>query len=149
MVPVRPIYIYARIKTYTSSECPNFELSNAPGLPARVGFPAVRLETITVADNCDFRFNAGKLLGKHAAAGEREMSELAIRTFIRAESDIETIRWSAVNDFEHKRFHHNFFSNTGFAAAWKVGHAFRISLKPTVRGYARLFRRVCLVQDLW
>jgi hypothetical protein len=75
-----------------SSGCAHFELSSAPGLPARIGFPAFRLETIAVTDECDFCFDSGKLLWKDATAGEREMSELAIRTFIRAESDVETIR---------------------------------------------------------
>lgn len=76
---------YPRIEA--SSGCTHFELSNAPGLPARIDFPAFRLETITVTDDCDFCFDSGKLLGEDAAAGEREMSKFTIRTFIRTESD--------------------------------------------------------------
>jgi hypothetical protein len=57
---------YPRIEA--SSGCTHFELSNAPWLPARIDFPALRLETITVADNCDFRFDAEKLLRNDAVA---------------------------------------------------------------------------------
>jgi hypothetical protein len=133
---------YLRIEA--SSGCTHFELSNAPGPPATIDFPALRFETIPITDDCNFCFDSGKYLGKDAAAGEREMRELAIRTFIRAESDTKTICWSAVNDFEYERSHHNFFSSDGFAAAWNAGHAFRISLKLTCEASCTIILLVLL-----
>jgi hypothetical protein len=52
---------YPRIKA--SSRCTHFELSHAPGLPARIDFPALGLKTITVTYDSDFCFDSGKFLG--------------------------------------------------------------------------------------
>jgi hypothetical protein len=114
-----------------SSGCAHFELSDASGLPAGVVLPALRLKTITVAEEIDFCYDARELLGKDAEAGEHEMSKLSVRAVIRVETDTETIGWSAVDNLKHDGLHSNCFASAAFAVAeWHLRHAFRIGLEP-------------------
>jgi hypothetical protein len=85
----------------------HFELSKASWLPSGVDLPALWLKTITVAEDIDFCCEAREFLRKDAEAGERETSELSVRSVIRVETDTETIGWSAVDNLKHERFHSN------------------------------------------